>query len=191
MSGEQSLWDGIRESHVNSLEALYLQYNDELYSYGRKFTSDMHLVEDAVQETFISLWKYRQSLQVKSGYSFYLLKSFRNHLFRLLKSRANTTYTDEQPEFHFEIGVDTHLIAGEEQAILQKKVKEALIQLTSKQREIIYLRFFENLSFEEIADLMNMQIRGTYKLTARALAALKELMGGAAGTALLLTILKG
>lgn len=191
MSDEQSLWKGIQESHIYSLEALYLQYNEELYSYGRKFTSDIHLVEDAVQETFIALWKYRQTLKVETGFHFYLLRSFRNVLFRLMRSGAKTTYTDEQPDFRFEIGMDNQLIAGEEQEILKKKIQDALGQLTSKQREIIYFRFFEGLGFDEIAEIMNMQVRATYKLTARALAALKDLMGGSVGTFVLLTFLRG
>jgi RNA polymerase sigma factor (sigma-70 family) len=189
LSGEQSLWDGIRNSHVNSLEALYLKYNEELYSYGKKFTSDEHLVEDAVQETFIALWKYRQSLTVTTGFNYYLLKSFRNLLFRLIKERANTTYSEEQPDFHLEIGFDHQLIASEDQTLLSQKIQEALSQLTSRQREIIYFRFFENRSFEEIADIMNMQVRATYKLTARALAALKDIMEGTS-TLLLLTLLR-
>jgi RNA polymerase sigma factor (sigma-70 family) len=147
-----------------------------LYNYGKKFTTDTHLVQDAIQETFISLWKYRTSISADKGFSYYLLKSFRNQLLRFIKERANTTYTDENLEFSFEVGFDKQLIAGEEYALLSKQVKDALVQLTARQREIIYFRFFEGLSFEEIAGIMNMQVRATYKLTSRALAALKEIM---------------
>ncbi|GAA3952279.1 sigma-70 family RNA polymerase sigma factor [Chitinophaga oryziterrae] len=176
LSGEQSLWDGLKRGNVQSLEALYTQYNELLYNYGKKFTTDIHLVQDAIQETFISLWKYRTSISADKGFNYYLLKSFRNQLLRLIKERANTTYTDETLEFSFEVGFDKQLIAGEEYALLSKQVKDALGQLTARQREIIYFRFFEGLSFEEIAGIMNMQVRATYKLTSRALAALKEIM---------------
>lgn len=176
MSGEQSLWDGLKRGNVHSLEALYTQYNELLYNYGKKFTTDTHLVQDAIQETFISLWKYRTTITADKAFNYYLLKSFRNQLLRLIKERANTTYTDENLEFSFEVGFDRQLIAGEEYALLSKQVKDALDQLTARQREIIYFRFFEGLSFEEIAGIMNMQVRATYKLTSRALAALKEIM---------------
>jgi RNA polymerase sigma factor (sigma-70 family) len=176
LSGEQSLWDGLKRGNVQSLEALYTQYNELLYNYGKKFTTDIHLVQDGIQETFISLWKYRTSISADKGFNYYLLKSFRNQLLRLIKERANTTYTDENLEFSFEVGFDKQLIAGEEYALLSKQVKDALGQLTARQREIIYFRFFEGLSFEEIAGIMNMQVRATYKLTSRALAALKEIM---------------
>jgi len=176
LSSEQSLWDGLKKGDVQSLEALYTQYNALLYGYGKKFTTDAHLVQDAIQETFISLWKYRSSIKAGDSFNYYLLRSFRNQLLRLLKERANITYTDENIQFSFEVGFDNHIIAGEEQALLSAQVKEALNQLTARQREIIYFRFFEGLSFEEIAGIMDMQVRATYKLTARALAALKALM---------------
>jgi RNA polymerase sigma factor (sigma-70 family) len=176
LSGEQSSWDGLKNSNIQSLEALYTQYNELLYNYGKRFTGDTHLVQDAIQETFISLWKYRKSITVTGTFNYYMLKSFRNHLLSIIKARANTTYTDENLEFSFEVGFDTRLIAGEEYAVLSRQVKDALDKLTARQREIIYFRFFEGLSFEEIAGIMNMQVRATYKLTSRALAALKEIM---------------
>jgi RNA polymerase sigma factor (sigma-70 family) len=188
LSGEQSLWEGLKKGDVQSLEALYTQYNESLYGYGKKFTADTHLVQDAIQETFISLWKYRSSIKVADTFNFYLLKSFRNQLLRLLKERANTTYTNENINFSFEVGFDTHIIAGEEHALLSKQVKEALNQLTARQREIIYFRFFEGRSFEEIAGIMDMQVRATYKLTSRALAALKAIMDGRVMLLMLISI---
>jgi RNA polymerase sigma factor (sigma-70 family) len=176
LSSEQSLWDGLKKGNVQSLEALYTQYNELLYGYGKKFTTDTHLVQDAIQETFISLWKYRSTIKAAGTFNYYLLKSFRNQLLRLIKERANTTYTDENISFSFEVGFDNQIIAGEEHALLSRQVKTALDQLTARQREIIWFRFFEGLSFEEIAGIMDMQVRATYKLTSRALAALKVIM---------------
>lgn len=189
MSGEQLLWDAVRNSDVKGLEALYKQYNEALYSYGKKFTGDTHLVEDAVQETFIAIWKYRERLTVNSMFNLYLFKSFRNHLFRLLKEQQHTSYQEEELPFSFELGFDARFIEGEDAAILSRQIQQALTQLTARQREIIWFRFFEGRSFEEIAEIMDMQVRATYKLSARALASLKEIMGGPA-IVLLLTLLK-
>jgi RNA polymerase sigma factor (sigma-70 family) len=49
-------------------------------------------------------------------------------------------------------------------------------QLTPRQREVIYLRFFEELSYEEIAGMLDISVKGAYKLSYRALDALKELL---------------
>ncbi|WP_186774574.1 RNA polymerase sigma factor [Chitinophaga pinensis] len=189
MSGEQLLWDAVRNSDVKGLEALYKQYNEALYSYGKKFTGDTHLVEDAVQETFISIWKYRERLSVTSMFNLYIFKSFRNHLFRLIKEQQNIAYQEDDLSFSFELGFDARFIEGEEAAMLSAQIRQALSRLTSRQREIIWFRFFEGRSFEEIAEIMDMQVRATYKLSARALASLKEIMEGPA-LLLLLSFLK-
>ena len=189
MSGEQLLWEAVRNSDVKGLEALYKKYNEALYSYGKKFTGDTHLVEDAVQETFISIWKYRERLSVTTTFNLYIFKSFRNHLFRLIKEQQNTSYQEDALSFSFELGFDARFIEGEEAAILSAQIRQALSRLTSRQREIIWFRFFEGRSFEEIAAIMDMQVRATYKLSARALASLKEIMEGPA-LLLLLSFLK-
>ena len=78
--------------------------------------------------------------------------------------------------FHFELAVDEKLIQSERLCEIKTEVDKALEKLTSRQREIIYYRFYMNLGFDEIADIMGMQVRATYKLTARALDTMRELM---------------
>lgn len=141
-------------------------------------TRDEHLVEDALQETFISFWKYRRTMSVPSDLRPFVLKAFRNHLMLLFKQRSGTAYPGEPLDFSYEVAFDELIIAGEDAQQLSARINEAIRQLTPRQREIIYYRFFENLSFEEIGVLMNMQTRATYKLAARALEALKKFMGG-------------
>ncbi|HWJ27253.1 MAG TPA: sigma factor-like helix-turn-helix DNA-binding protein, partial [Flavisolibacter sp.] len=82
----------------------------------------------------------------------------------------------ESLNFSFEISFDKKIIEGEDAEKLSAEINKALMQLTNRQREIVYYRFYENLSFEQIGVIMEMQTRATYKLMARALEALKEIM---------------
>jgi len=54
---------------------------------------------------------------------------------------------------------------------------QALEQLTGKQKEVIFLRYFEELSYEEISAMTNISVKGLYKLNNRAMEALKDIMG--------------
>ncbi len=168
------IWEGIKRGELESLRQLYLLYHQDIFAYGRKITRDEQLVEDALQETFISIWKYRLSSAVPSSVRHYVLKIFRNQLLRILKERSATSYNDESPDFALEVSFDEQIIEGEDTARLSAQINQALRKLTNRQREIIYYRFYENLPFEEIAGIMNMQPRATYKLMARALGVLKE-----------------
>jgi RNA polymerase sigma factor (sigma-70 family) len=59
---------------------------------------------------------------------------------------------------------------------LTAKLKIAFEALTAHQREAIFLRFYQNLSYEEVAEVLNISIKATYKIMARSLSALKEKM---------------
>src|SRR5690606_28954576 len=66
------------------------------------------------------------------------------------------------------------LLIVEEEVNLQKKaLEEKLSSLTNRQREGIYLRFFQELSYEEIAEILKMEVGGVYKLIYRAMDRLK------------------
>jgi RNA polymerase sigma factor (sigma-70 family) len=175
LTKEHQIWQGIKNSDANSLKELYQLYYHDLFNYGKRMTKDEPLIEDALQETFISIWKYRQTTAVPAVVKQYVLKIFRNQLLKIFKERIPTIYSEESHDFSFEISFDQKMIAGEDSEKLSAYINTALQKLTSRQREIIYYRFYENLSFEQISEIMNMQTRATYKLIARALNALKNI----------------
>ena len=60
---------------------------------------------------------------------------------------------------------------------LRIRLKTALASLTDRQREAIFLKFYEGLSYEEVSAIMNISTKATYKIMARALGMLKENFG--------------
>lgn len=177
MNATSQIWENIKDGQKSALKELYDLYRNDLVRYGSKINPDDQLIEDAIQETFISIWKYRNTVSVPASVKSYIIKAFRNHLINIIKSRSKTTYTDESVNFSFEIGFDDKIIENEDAGILSAKINSAISKLSNRQREIIYYRFYENLSFQEIGELMDMQTRATYKLMARAIASLKDILG--------------
>ncbi|MNY66103.1 RNA polymerase sigma factor [compost metagenome] len=57
---------------------------------------------------------------------------------------------------------------------LRKKIGQALQKLTDRQREVIYLRYYEEFSYPEIAEIMGLTLKGTYKLMGRAIETLRS-----------------
>ena len=57
---------------------------------------------------------------------------------------------------------------------VQQRLQAALDKLTARQREAIFLRFYEGLSYEEVAAVLKITVKATYKIMARSLTALKE-----------------
>ena len=165
----------IIDSDPQAYKAFYTDYFKKLFNYGRKFTIDISLVEDAIQEVFLDLWTNRQKLKHISSVNSYLFSSFRYILLKRLKTEqkmVSSNTIDAEPEF----SVDYTLINEETSKALHSQLSKALDTLTARQREAIFLRIYQNLSYEEVAVIMNISVKATYKIMARSLTTLRENM---------------
>ncbi len=167
---EKECWYEIELGDIAAYSAAYTFYYKKMYNYGRKLTDNTALIEDAIQAVFITLWKKRASLaDIQSPHS-YLFFSFRNYIFKEKTKQQRIFFPANEPEF----AIDNFMVNQEADAALSQRLKIALSGLTSRQREAIYLRFYEALSYEETAEVMNNTVKSTYKLIARSLMKLKE-----------------
>ncbi len=167
-------WLHIEQGDKEAYSQAYIFYHKKLYNYGRKFTENEALLEDAVQEALMDLWKNKERLSSISFPHTYLFSSFRHILFKKIKQesgiKAYSAISDTEPEF----GADHLMIRNETDAALKQRLQQALNTLTPRQREAIFLRFYEELSYEEIAGVLDISTKATYKIVARALLQLKR-----------------
>jgi RNA polymerase sigma factor (sigma-70 family) len=177
---ESELWDAFRGGNEKALEGLFGTYYSVLLNYGHKFTLNRYFIEESVQELFVKLWNNRDSVGTAASVRNYLFKAYRSVLFRKLQKQAANVMEkldDERYDFKIELAPDQKMIELESDSELRKKIEEGLAALTPRQREAIYLRFYEDLSYEEVSEILNMNVGGTYKLIYRALDRLKDHLG--------------
>lgn len=169
-------WNSFKGGDWNAYRQLYNIHFKALNNYGYKFTRDVSLIEDAVHDLFVNLWARREKLGNPVSVKNYLYKSLRNLLFRKMETQQRFVKieADEDYPFNFEVSFDTVFIEDESKKDLQRKLKEAIQTLSARQQEIIYLRFYEGLSYEEAADIMNLNVTSTYKLLYKAIGKLQE-----------------
>lgn len=151
----------------------YKTYFEKLYNYGRKFTADTGLIEDCIQEVFLDIWKKKEKLSEIDSLNSYLFASFRYILLKKLKAVRHIAVAEpfaEEPDFY----IEQKIIAGETDKAMQQKIQAAINTLTPRQREAIFLRFYEGLSYEEVAAVLDITTKATYKIMARSLLHLKE-----------------
>lgn len=177
---EQALWSEFVEGDDKGLEKLYRKYFDELHAFGVRWLNDTHLAEDAIQDLFIKLLNNRKNLSVPANVRYYLFRAFRTNVLDKLRAtnRRPVTEIGEGQDFHLELNLDQHLIKSEEEAGKARLLQNALNALTSRQREAIYLKYIKGIPYQEIAMMMELTDKGTYKLMARAIQALKENIPG-------------
>lgn len=167
-------WRHIEQGDKQAYSEAYVFYYKRFYNYGRKFTDNEALLEDAIQEALMDLWKNKERLSSIAFPHTYLFSSFRHILFKKIKQDNRIgSYTDV-PETDPEFGIDHLMIRNESDAALKRRLENALNTLTSRQREAIFLRFYEELSYEEIAEVLNISTKATYKIVARGLLQLRS-----------------
>ncbi|HTJ14314.1 MAG TPA: sigma-70 family RNA polymerase sigma factor [Dinghuibacter sp.] len=182
---ENQVWALVAGGDQEAYGRLYIHYYRRLYNYGRKFTDDAALLEDSLQEALLSVWTGRARLtRIESPHT-YLLTTFRYILFKKLKQRPHTRSAsegDQDPDF----GIEHFLILKDSETEKKEQLQKAIERLTGRQREAIFLRFYEGLSYEEIAGVMGISVKATYKVMARALEQLRSTLSVSMATLFLL-----
>ena len=169
------LWKAFRSGDEKALVTIYDRFTDLLYNYGCKIIGDGELVKDSIQELFIEIWQNRTRLGDTDSIKFYLLKSLRRKLIRskakskglLLKFFLDSN-KDVTPSHEFV------LIAEQISAERKDQVLRMLDQLTKREREAVFLRYFEELNCDEIAEVMTLRKQVVYNLLHHALQQLKK-----------------
>lgn len=153
------------------------QFYRTLYNYGTRFTTDTELIRDCIQDLFLDLWSRRQQLSETTFVKAYLLKAFRHKLIKV--SLAAKRLQTEEHELEFltyeaEPSAEQVIILNEHRQQQLDYLQRLISQLTKRQQEIIYLRFYQQLDHDQIAEVMNLSRQGVSNLLYRSLKELKD-----------------
>ena len=166
-------------SRCEDIAEIYNNYVDDMYTYALYLGFKEYDIIDAIQDVFVRLCESSKNLNEISNIKFYLLKSLRNRLIDIYKkenftisfnisSQLETLFADNQntPE--------NKLIKVEESEAIEQKIKEMLLQLTPRQREIIYLHFIEEQDYKQVAEILDVNYDNCRKLVYKALFTLRN-----------------
>ncbi len=167
-------WKAYLHGDKCAYAAIYKAYYTRCYNYGRRFTTDVLKIEDAIQEIFTQFWFNRGKMHSVNDLPGYLLISFRNQLLKTLREDKKTTYEDEAAGFDLQLSIEQVMINADHLYEQRFTLERAISNLTTRQKEAIFLRFYENLSYDQIASVFGITTKATYKLVARAVTELRE-----------------
>ena len=171
---ENILWMSFKNGDDRSFELIYRKYADALFRYGIQFTSNESLVKDAIHDVYVKLYNDRQHLKTEVNIKFYLFTCLKNHLYNLLKRELFFDKVDIEEYEYLDPGAEEQVTLTLNQSELQETVRKALGMLTDRQREIIYYRYIEELSIEEIAVLMDMNYQSVQNSIQRSIKKIRE-----------------
>lgn len=173
---DEELWSSFRSGQLEAATVLFRRYYRVLYSYGLKISRDESLTQDCIQEIFAELWQKRESLSPVSHVKPYLLKFLRRRIFHALTQTEKESGKDWQYAQEFDLTLSHEDLLVQEQLSQEMKARlnAALQKLTPRQREVIYLRFFDGLSCEAISEITSLKYQSVVNLIHEAIKKLRE-----------------
>ena len=175
---DKSLIMQIKSGDYDAFTLLYNKYIRQLTQYGFKFLPDLPAIEDCLHDVFVWIWTNRQKLSIDYSVKSYLFKSVRTSVLHLIEkqNRLSALHPEQEHEYHFALQLtpEAVVLQNENTRLIRQQVEAVLEKLTAKQKEVIYLRYYEGLHFDDIAQNMNLSVKACYKLMGRAIASLRE-----------------
>lgn len=172
------LWQQIKNSSEFGLRKLVEKYFNSLQNYGYKFVRDDDFVKDCVQEVFIEIWSRRDRISTPDSVRAYLLSCVRKRVLREgYRQRINRDDepTDLENDLSFvEFSPEWSVIEQESLAETTQRISDSLNQLPKRQREVIYLRYYQNLERDEIAEIMGVNPQSVSNLLQAAFKSFRE-----------------
>jgi RNA polymerase sigma factor (sigma-70 family) len=173
---ECPVWRHFRDGDPAALAQIFNEHYTSLYCYGRKLIQDEELVKDCVQNLFLKMWTSRSKLTGIKAVRPYLLKSLRRHIGDQVISRNRKKAMHEKFNGEFEVTFshEDFLIALQTTEEQSEALARSLNYLPARQREAIFLRFYEGLNYEKVAEVMNLNVQSVRNLIYQSLKTIKE-----------------
>ena len=174
---EQTLWKDMISGNKKSFEDLYKQYFQALINYGFRITKNENLIEDAVQELFISIWNNRTNLSEVNEVKFYLFRSLKNRILRQLEKDIfdKSEDVDVYLDLLISISEEQKKIDSEQLNTNLDTLQRAIAHLPLRQQEVINLKYYHDFTLDEIAKLMDVNKQSVSNLLFRSYAILRKL----------------
>ncbi|WP_276503725.1 RNA polymerase sigma factor [Terrimonas pollutisoli] len=172
---DTALWESYKQGDTESFGKLFRRYYQPLFQFGSKFSSEQDLLEDCIQELFVELWQNKSQTKVQSVKA-YLFKAIKYKLFRALQKKSGLALTTIHEETGFEFSHETLLISKHDSEEKTARVIAAMQQLSNRQKEIIYLKFYQELNYEEVSEIMGINYQVARNLFHQSLKALRKLL---------------
>jgi RNA polymerase sigma factor (sigma-70 family) len=174
---ELVVWNALREGNQRALDYIFEKYVRLLYAYGGKITKDQGAVEDCIQDLFVELWRKHEVLGNTDNIKFYLLKSLRRRIARRISNdhrKIGVNSLQENYSIEVEFPIEFDLIQQQISIEQQEQLTHAISKLSERQREAVYLKFYEKMDYEQLAEVLGITLTSAYKLIGKAVDTLRK-----------------
>lgn len=148
ISGDNFWWQRLREDNQEALAYFYEKYADWLLAYGLSIVYNRDIVRDAIQELFLQIWNRRQTLSDPDSPKHYLLVCLRRLILSAVRKERTLSDTIEET-------ADDPV--AEDDLAIEQAVLSAVRSLPARQQELIFLKFYEKMTYEQIETVTGLE----------------------------------
>lgn len=172
---DHDLWSAFKKGDQTAFAQIYQRHFRQLVSYGFKIAANKDIVKDCIQDLFVDLWETKRNLADVDSIQFYLLKSLRYKIIRHMEDWGENALDTIHLEIHGE-NFEVEMLQKESNVLNYNKLKSAINLLPKRQREAVELRYFHNMSNDQVAQIMGVNYQSACKFIYAALKSLRDIM---------------
>lgn len=166
---DEVIWDALKNNKKEAFAVIYYRFFKVLLQRGLQISNDRELVKDCIHDLFLEIWINKINLATPISVKAYLIVSLQRKIVRKLKKfRSKQTEMGRLP-MEFVTSKEDQIISEQLMHDQQCMVIRAVNSLTKRQKEVIQLKFYANLSYEEIAGMMKINTDSIYNLVSKAI----------------------
>jgi RNA polymerase sigma factor (sigma-70 family) len=176
-----ALWLALMDGDQEGVSELFCVFYPTLFNYGYKIIPNEAFIKDTIQELFLRLWEKRASISGAESVKAYLFTSLRRLIFRKLEQRDHQIERNHRYQnnmFEDIYNIEELMIHFETDREEKDQLTRAMQSLNERQREAIYLKFYDGLSSAEIARVMGINIQSVYNHVSEAIQEMQEFVDG-------------
>jgi RNA polymerase sigma factor (sigma-70 family) len=174
---DDQLMNAVREGAVDQLAVLFERHHRALFQFFTHLTGSAPTAEDLLQEVFFRILKFRHTYRPDRSYTAWMYQIARNvHVDHLRRKRPELPFLEREDEVTWEPR-DTAPMpdARFERQSEMVTLRRALAQLPADKREVLILSRYQNLKYEEIAQILNCEVGAVKQRVFRAVRQLSEI----------------
>nr|WKN36206.1 RNA polymerase sigma factor [Tunicatimonas sp. TK19036] len=166
------LWKQLKKDDHHAFETIYRRHYPALYRFALRFYPNNVVAEQSIQELFIRIWERRSHIAEVDSPKAYLFTALRRELLQQ-KKKITLPSIAFTPSMAFVYSPQDIQIQQEEESLRHAELVEALNTLPVRQREAVYLKYYEELSYQEVSRIMGINYQSVVNLIFRAFSSLK------------------
>ena len=176
---DKVLWQAVKVGDKDGFNLLFQKYYSPLFFYGIKIVSHSDFIKECVQEVFIRIWETRLNLAKVENVKSYLFVSLRRMILtqheKMKKEKSIELKETEDYFFLFELNeFESHEEITDD---IRELLLNGINSLTRKQRELVMLFFYHELSYSEISQVIGISVQAVRNLMYRTLIHLRKTLG--------------